>query len=359
MKNRVNLTQFELAQDICFDPSPIIAGVAAVGSSVGSAAINAGAKWGSSTYLRVAKEMAQYNQAMNEAFYNKYQSPAALMAQYKEAGLNPYLVYGNAQPSGPEAGQVSTNPQDYASDKGSVAGAALASVSNAISNYQQIVSNDQALTNARKTAENIDADTRSKNLGNAYQEFKNLHQAELYDLDKRLKSQEIQQRALDYFVDAQTKYADRLSQINKRIADTEVSKETKQNLIAEREVISENKKLISQKIKNLQHDITASDRAYDFQKEQFAWHKSQAAAAAAWRKSVYDDHRADVNWSHGFQERQQRLKEYHQFKEDQKYMDEQRWRIIEYNDALQRKFESSLNQSLPLGQVGKIARYAL
>lgn len=40
--------------------------------------------------------LAQYQAQVNEDYYNKYSSPQALMRQFKEAGLNPNLVYGSA-----------------------------------------------------------------------------------------------------------------------------------------------------------------------------------------------------------------------------------------------------------------------
>lgn len=41
-------------------------------------------------------EMARYQNRMQEEMYNKYSSPSALMRQFREAGLNPNLVYGSA-----------------------------------------------------------------------------------------------------------------------------------------------------------------------------------------------------------------------------------------------------------------------
>lgn len=41
-------------------------------------------------------ELAKYQAQVNEDFYNKYSSPEAMMRQYREAGLNPNLVYGSA-----------------------------------------------------------------------------------------------------------------------------------------------------------------------------------------------------------------------------------------------------------------------
>lgn len=42
------------------------------------------------------KELAQYEADMNEAFYNKYSSPEAMMRQYEEAKLNPNLIYSGS-----------------------------------------------------------------------------------------------------------------------------------------------------------------------------------------------------------------------------------------------------------------------
>lgn len=40
-------------------------------------------------------DLAKYQTQIQENFYNKYSSPEALMRQYKEAGLNPNLVYSS------------------------------------------------------------------------------------------------------------------------------------------------------------------------------------------------------------------------------------------------------------------------
>lgn len=41
-------------------------------------------------------ELAKYQNQVQESMYNKYSSPEALMRQFREAGLNPNLVYGSA-----------------------------------------------------------------------------------------------------------------------------------------------------------------------------------------------------------------------------------------------------------------------
>lgn len=50
-------------------------------------------------------QLSKYQSQMQDEFYNKYSSPEALMRQYKEAGLNPNIVYGSAS-----AGQGNVPP---------------------------------------------------------------------------------------------------------------------------------------------------------------------------------------------------------------------------------------------------------
>lgn len=63
-----------------------------LGNALGKAGDWLSDKWDDFTGLNLAK----YQQQMQEEMYEKYQSPAALMRQYKEAGLNPNLIYGSA-----------------------------------------------------------------------------------------------------------------------------------------------------------------------------------------------------------------------------------------------------------------------
>lgn len=55
-------------------------------------------------------KQAQIGRDWSEDMYNKYYSPSAQVGQYKEAGLNPALMYGSAgagsMPSGPSAAAV-------------------------------------------------------------------------------------------------------------------------------------------------------------------------------------------------------------------------------------------------------------
>ena len=52
--------------------------------------------------LAAERELTADERAYNESMYNKYESPAAMLAQYKDAGLNPSLMYGGINAGGPE-----------------------------------------------------------------------------------------------------------------------------------------------------------------------------------------------------------------------------------------------------------------
>lgn len=54
------------------------------------------------TQLAAEKELTADERAYNEEMYNKYESPEALLRQYKDAGLSPSLMYGGISTSSPE-----------------------------------------------------------------------------------------------------------------------------------------------------------------------------------------------------------------------------------------------------------------
>lgn len=66
---------------------------------------------------RLEKELTADERAYNEEMYNKYQSPEALLEQYKDAGLNPSLMYGGMNIDSPEIadyGNIQANPSAQA-----------------------------------------------------------------------------------------------------------------------------------------------------------------------------------------------------------------------------------------------------
>ena len=98
-------------------------------------------------YVKLAKEMAQYNNEMAEKHWRmqvEYNSPANQMMRYKEAGLNPNLIYGQSN----EAGLPSTPTAETPNIDSPVGINPFDAASSAITAYQNIKGRQIANTNA-------------------------------------------------------------------------------------------------------------------------------------------------------------------------------------------------------------------
>lgn len=125
---------------------------------------------GSDSQKNAAKNqiaLAQYNNAVNEDFYLKYQTPQAYMRQLQEAGLNPNLAYGQS------ASSITSSIPSASSGPGGQ-GAALAGVAKSIFEYlgtkQAKETAETRVANA--TVDNINARTEAQNLANISQKAK-------------------------------------------------------------------------------------------------------------------------------------------------------------------------------------------
>lgn len=98
-------------------------------------------------------KQAELARQFQEDFYNKYQSPSAMMAQYQEAGINPMLVAGQGAGSPPSVSSASASsaPGGAAASSGLGSSAPLALV-DAITSFMKI----------KAEIDNINADTKSK-----------------------------------------------------------------------------------------------------------------------------------------------------------------------------------------------------
>lgn len=97
-------------------------------------------------------QLAKYQSQAQEDFYNKYSSPAALMRQYQEAGLNPNLAYGNAaagQGNVPSFQAPTVNRQLSGSDK---VNKALSLLSTVLGVKQMIYQTDAAREAAEQSS---------------------------------------------------------------------------------------------------------------------------------------------------------------------------------------------------------------
>ena len=114
---------------------------------------------------------AQLDRQFQEDMYNKYQSPEAQMRQYQAAGLNPALMYqGGVDINGPSGGSAASAPGASVMGVMSQFMNMITGASN-IGNQVMQVKNQTAETKAtveekRAHADNLEADTEGKRIGN-------------------------------------------------------------------------------------------------------------------------------------------------------------------------------------------------
>ena len=104
---------------------------------------------------REAEKQRQFNsreaelaRQWQEDFYTQYQSPSAMMAQYRDAGINPTMV----------AGQGAGSPPSASSASGSAASSGIASAPGAANVIESIM----GMMKLKSEIDNINADTENK-----------------------------------------------------------------------------------------------------------------------------------------------------------------------------------------------------
>ena len=112
-------------------PGPLLIPLIAAGASLASSAINAGSQMGTnSSQLSYSREMYDKQRADALADFNmqnEYNAPKQQMARFKEAGLNPNLIYGQMSnsPVVRSSSPQSYNPTAPQVDLGSTANMAI------------------------------------------------------------------------------------------------------------------------------------------------------------------------------------------------------------------------------------------
>lgn len=136
------------------------------------AAVAEGALQGASGFVqhpvktkRYNKELAVFNNNLareNWEMQNAYDAPAAQMQRYKEAGLNPNLIYGQQNTSG----AIQSGSASWSDDMVPHEGKALAAAGNAIAAYQDIVSRQQQIDNAKVYGDILRENAKGKAIDN-------------------------------------------------------------------------------------------------------------------------------------------------------------------------------------------------
>lgn len=187
------------------DAAIIAAGIQAAGA-VGTTIAGSVKKRGSTRMMNVSKELARYNTELSENLYNKYQSPAAQVRQYREAGLNPNLLGNGAAAGSPSAGQVNTDAGAYGmSAKENMAALTGQAIRDAVGGIQSYLMNDAKISNDQASAEALRSQAVLNDLKSEGQRIQN-------SLDKVLSSYRVEEmnqsnalRAIE--LDVQNHYA--------------------------------------------------------------------------------------------------------------------------------------------------------
>ena len=92
---------------MAFDPSKLLQGLPIVGDVLGGIITNQGNKKLAELNQNFQAQQAQLARDWQEDMFNLYSSPSAMVQQYKDAGLNPALMYGKGQSIGQSFGTSS------------------------------------------------------------------------------------------------------------------------------------------------------------------------------------------------------------------------------------------------------------
>lgn len=139
--------------------------------------------------LNVSETMRQ--ERRQEDFYNQYQSIGAQVRQMDEAGINPAVAAGGLQAVSPASGP-SASPAS-AAPGGDPIQAILGTIEGIRSLKYRSAEEKRKQEAHDKGIERQDAEIRNLNARSASQEFENLHQEELFELDRDERNARIEQ----------------------------------------------------------------------------------------------------------------------------------------------------------------------
>lgn len=199
------------------DAAIIAAGIQAAGAIGSTIGMNV-KKRGTRRMVAVSKELADYNTMLSERMYNRYQSPAAQVRQYREAGLNPNLLGNGAASGSPQAGQVDTDASKYGMEpRESVASVAGAAIRDAVGGIQNYLMNDAKISNDVASAEALrsqaalnDLKAEGQKISNSLNEVLSSYRVEEMNQNNALRAIELDVQNRYALINARAKYQNML-----------------------------------------------------------------------------------------------------------------------------------------------------
>lgn len=230
-------------------------------AAAGTASAIAGMAQHPSKARRYAKELAAYNTQLANEQYEKYASPAAQMRQYKEAGLNPNLIYGQQIANTPQAGQV-----EYDESHLPNTGKAVAGIADGIQAYYNAMSMQQQVTNAKLAQDAAAIDIDAKKADADFTKQMNAYKLEDKLLDIRRKKykadfQDVADLQLTY-----QKIDDMISKAESRGIKDKIAYEQLTQLREAREMIGVKLKILKAQLKGMELENQFQEETYDSRK---------------------------------------------------------------------------------------------
>lgn len=195
---------------------------------------------------------AEIARQWQEDMYLKYQSPAAMIDQYKDAGLNPGLMYGGASSSSPSFN--SSSPSSVSPQSGSGLSDIISTVTS-LSKLKADIDNTNADTELKKTAASLNS-SNVKRIEELTPVEKELTAKRIQEVDKNISYLEAQRRAAlaeEAYKGALQANAEQQNEWIDKINEVEIMYKEMMTAKGEAE-----KFLIGQQIKNLKQELNES-----------------------------------------------------------------------------------------------------
>lgn len=274
------------------DAAIIAAGIQAAGA-VGTTIAGSVKKRGSTRMMNVSKELARYNTQLSEDLYNKYQSPAAQVRQYREAGLNPNLLGNGAAAGSPSAGQVNTDASSYGmSAKENMAALAGQAVRDAVGGIQSYLMNDAKISNDVASAEALRTQARLNELKSEGQDIQNnldrvtsAYKVEEYNQNNALRAIDLDIKNRYALIEERTKYEQMLE--NKYL-----TRDQRREINKHIQVFDQQIKESEARVKNMRDTI-----ALGYGNLSLAATKFNAENNLAWHKQSYSEISGDRDFN--------------------------------------------------------------
>lgn len=229
-----------------------------VGSLIGGWLNYKGQKQANDTNLEIARKNNEFNERMWH-MQNEYNTPSAQMQRYREAGLNPNLIYGSTSNGNASSAPVATPVSVENTRAGD---AFLGQMSLSAEGILNLIKKKEEIETQKATTDNIKAQTLEKNNENS-----------LFGLTAEMRAAELENKLQQNFNLMQQRY---------------LSKAQYDNLIAENENIKAQLSVIRKQAEKYGEDVllTRANRriAENLASDSDFWHDKDLGPEPNWLK---------------------------------------------------------------------------